>query len=82
MNKELFFRGEKNVKGVIQHLQAKLNFSEEVILTGGSAGGAATIYWTEWLKEQLPNTTIFTSIPDSTIMPDWQHDPLPDDKYY
>lgn len=62
----LFFRGGLNTKSHFKYIHNKVNFanSDNVIITGSSAGGVATFIWADYLKSLLPNPkTKFFSIP-------------------
>ncbi len=42
-----------------------LHLADKVILTGMSAGGVATLLWTDYLKAKLPTNVVFAAAPDS-----------------
>lgn len=43
LERNLYFRGDANIKGIFSNLKEKFNLYDEVVLTGGSAGGRAVL---------------------------------------
>ena len=56
--KKIYYRGYYNLKAIIEALKTDhgMNKATEVILTGGSAGGAATFIHADQIASMLPNT--------------------------
>lgn len=59
---------------MLRSLVLKNNFNsvEQVVITGGSAGGLATFVWTEYITEFVKKLIVFDiwSLPDSGIFLD------------
>jgi len=69
----MYFRGHINTIETFNELLSNLGMSSatEVILTGVSAGGLATLNWANYLKSLLPNTTALYAVPDSGFFVDY-----------
>ncbi|GER30540.1 pectinacetylesterase family protein [Striga asiatica] len=62
----LYYRGSRVFNAVINELLARgLNYADNVILTGGSAGGLATILHCDGFRSLLPNAQRVKCISDS-----------------
>mmetsp|Transcript_2016 Transcript_2016/g.2961 ORF Transcript_2016/g.2961 Transcript_2016/m.2961 type:complete len:87 (+) Transcript_2016:126-386(+) len=42
-----------------------MNSASHVVLTGGSAGGVAAFMWADYVKDIIPSTAKYHTIPDS-----------------
>lgn len=68
--KPLYFRGHKNTLAAIDFILNKVNINqlEKIVITGCSAGGLATYYWSQYLNEKLkymnPKIKLY-GLPDS-----------------
>lgn len=70
----LYFRGHNITISQFESLEAKYQIfsqSEQIIVTGGSAGGLAAFMWTDYVKAKAPSSNVFC-IPDSGIFLDSQ----------
>jgi len=69
----MYFRGHINTIETFNKLLNNLgmNASSEVVLTGVSAGGLATLNWANYLQTLLPNTTSLYAVPDSGFFVDY-----------
>ena len=69
---KMYFRGYKNVMGVIDFARKKLGFdaAREVIISGESAGAQATFQWANYLRTLLPNKVKLSAIADSGLFLD------------
>jgi len=47
-----------------------MNEAKNVLLSGMSAGGVATLIWADYLKSILPSTTNYAAAPDSGFATD------------
>jgi len=65
--RELHFRGRSNLVATFKQLRAALHLqgAQEVILTGGSAGGLAVMLNMDFVATLLPRTVRFTGYPDA-----------------
>lgn len=62
----LYFKGFPILTAVLDSLLAKgLNASQEVILTGCSAGGLATYLHADYVKQVIPQTAKYHAIADA-----------------
>jgi len=70
------FRGKEIIKAVISELMEEhsLGESETVVLTGGSAGGMATVLNGDWVEKLLPpnSARVYTAYPDAGVFMDVQ----------
>jgi len=62
-------------------LNMGMNNASEVVLTGISAGGLATLNWANYLKTLLPNTTALYAVPDSGFFVDYPLEVTNDYRY-
>ncbi|CAA0820561.1 Pectin acetylesterase 7, partial [Striga hermonthica] len=63
---KLYFRGSRIFKAIIQELVAKgMNFADNIILSGGSAGGLATILNCDTLRLLVPDARKIKCVSDS-----------------
>lgn len=69
---KMYFRGYKNVMGVIDFARKKLGFdtAREVIIAGESAGAQATFQWANYFRKLLPNKVKLSAIADSGLFLD------------
>lgn len=53
--KKLYFRGHNNTVAYFDHILNELNMNNasKVVLSGDSAGGIATVKWTDYLASKL-----------------------------
>ena len=51
--------------------EKNMSSATEVFLTGCSAGGLATFYWTNYVRSILPKTTFMAAAPDSGLFLDF-----------
>lgn len=79
--KVLNFRGTKIRESVVAHLKSNNGFAaaEHVVVSGCSAGGAATFFHTDWFAEQAPGAKV-RGMPDSGwfLNGDYARDGKPD----
>jgi len=66
---KLYFRGGKIMRSHFTYLINKyqLNKASKILLTGGSAGGIASILWGNYLQSIVSNPSIVYNVPDSGI---------------
>lgn len=66
---KLYFRGGKIMRSHFTYLINKyqLNKASKILLTGGSAGGIASILWGNCLQSIVSNPSIVYNVPDSGI---------------
>jgi len=69
---ELWFRGHDNTQGIIDYLKDNFGLfqASEVILSGTSAGGQATYFWSHYLQSQFPSTVKLMGLPDAGMFLD------------
>jgi len=73
--KDLFyFRGFNNTIGAINYLSHKMNFktANKVIISGASAGGVASLTYSNFIADYLPNSDVRT-ISDSGFILDYEN---------
>ena len=67
-NKQIWFRGRRNLDALLFELNATMGFlstATEVVLTGTSAGGLAVYLHAAYVQSQLPKTCGFSALPDA-----------------
>ncbi|EAS01086.2 pectinacetylesterase family protein (macronuclear) [Tetrahymena thermophila SB210] len=71
-NMTMYFRGYDNMVELFNSLSDNfgLKQSSTVVLSGGSAGGVATLYWTKYLRNFLNPKIKVLAAPDSSFYPD------------
>jgi len=67
-DKSLYFRGTNNTLETLRYLNESVKFfsAETIVVTGVSAGGAATFLWSNYIYEQSLRKNVI-SIPDSGV---------------
>ena len=69
---KLWFRGFNNTFGVLQYARQNLGLfdAEEIIISGGSAGGQATYVWAPFLQDFFPKRIRLMGIADAGLFLD------------
>jgi len=69
---KLWFRGFDNTYAILQYGRENWGLFEasEVIVSGGSAGGQATYYWSNFLSTYFPSNVKLMGIPDAGMFLD------------
>ena len=63
--KKIYYRGHRILLATMNELLTKHNLDTDVLLVGDSAGGMATYYHADEIKDMLPQTARFKAAPFS-----------------